>query len=92
LCRLLAENQLLEPFTMQAQPNQGQPLQLTGMYRVAPQKLAALDAAKLKDWVDRNVLGCVYAHLFSFDLFQNLLARRDQLIQQASNAAPSKLN
>ena len=34
--------QLLEPFTMQAVPNEGTPLAMTGMYRVAEQKLAEL--------------------------------------------------
>lgn len=76
MCRLLAESQLLEPFVMQAVPNEGTPLQLTGMFRVSEPKLAALEAAKLKELVEKGVLGRVYTHLVSLDNFQRLLARR----------------
>ena len=76
MCKLLAQHQLLEPFAMQAVPNQGEPLQLTGMYRVAEARLAALDANALKELLQKGVLGRVYAHLMSLDNFQRLLGRR----------------
>ncbi len=76
MCRKLAELQLLEPFVMQAVPNQGSPLQLTGMFRVSEQKLIALDAAALKSLLEAGILGRVYAHLMSLENFQRLLARR----------------
>jgi len=76
MCRLLAQHKLLEPFSMQAVPNGGEPLQLTGMYRVAEEKLAELDGAALKELVQKGVLGRVYAHLMSLDNFRRLLDRR----------------
>lgn len=83
LCKLLAQHQLLEPFTMQAVPNQGEPLQLTGMYRVAEAKLAELDADVIKDMLRKGVLGRVYTHLLSLENFQHLLARRAGLAKNA---------
>ena len=76
MCKLLVQHQLLEPFTMQAVPTEGEPLQLTGMYRVAETKLAELDGATLKDLMQKGVLGRVYAHLLSLENFQRLLSRR----------------
>jgi hypothetical protein len=88
MCKLLAQHQLLEPFTMQAVPNQGEPLQLTGMYRVAEARLAALDANVLQELVQKGVLGRVYAHLISLDNFRRLLDRRTPL---ASRTPQGKL-
>lgn len=94
MCRLLAQHQLLEPFTMQAVPNQGDPLQLAGMYRVAEARLAALDAAVLKDLVQKGALGRIYAHLLSLDNFQRLLGRRAEAAKALAAEKPSgkKLN
>ncbi len=94
MCKLLAQHQLLEPFTMQAVPNQGEPLQLAGMYRVAETKLNELDATALKDLVQKGVLGRVYAHLLSLDNFQRLLGRRAAVTKSAAAEKPSgkKLN
>ena len=75
MCKVLAQHQLLEPFTMRAVPNQGEPLQLTGMYRVAETRLAALDATLLQDLVQKGMLGRIYAHLLSLENFQRLLGR-----------------
>ena len=88
MCKLLAQHQLLEPFTMQAVPNQGEPLQLTGMYRVVETKLAQLDSVVLKDLVQKGVLGRIYTHLLSLDNFQRLLARRPDPDKPASAEKP----
>jgi hypothetical protein len=92
LCKSLAQYQLLEPFTMQAVPDQGEPLQLTGMYRVSEAKLTELDGTALKDLLAKGVLGRIYAHLLSLDNFQRLLGRRAAAIQRAGAEQPSKLN
>ncbi len=92
MCKLLAQHQLLEPFTMQAVPDQGEPLQLTGMYRVAEPKLAELDGGALKELVAKGVLGRIYTHLLSLDNFQRLLGRRATAIQRAGSEQPSRLN
>jgi hypothetical protein len=79
---------------MQATPEQGEPLQLTGMYRVAEAKLSALDAEVLKDMVKKGVLGRIYVHLLSLDNFQRLLGRRMAATQTAAAQKPEqkKLN
>ena len=86
MCKLLAQHQLLEPFTMQATPNNGEPLQLTGMYRVSEEKLAQLDGTVMKDLAAKGVLGRIYAHLISLDNFRRLLDRRAALANRAQQA------
>ena len=86
MCKLLAQHHLLEPFTMQATPNNGEPLQLTGMYRVSEEKLAQLDGAVMKDLAAKGVLGRIYAHLISLDNFRRLLDRRAALANRAQQA------
>jgi hypothetical protein len=76
MCRTIASLQLLEPFTMQAVPNDGEPVALTGMHRVAEQKLAELGADQVKDLVQKGILSRVYAHLISLNNFGRLLDRR----------------
>jgi SapC protein len=76
MCRELGRLQLLETFTVQAVPNQGKPVQMTGMYRVAEQKLAELPADKLKELAQKGILARVYAHLISLANFGKLLDRR----------------
>ena len=90
MCRLLAQHQLLEPFTMQAVPNQGEPIQLTAMFRVSEEKLHQLDPAVLKDLAQKGVLGRVYAHLISLDNFQRLLAHSAALANRAAAKQPVK--
>jgi len=84
MCKTLAQLGLLEPFTMQAVPNQGAPLAMTGMYRVAEQKLAELPGEKLKELAQSGTLSRVYAHLISLGNFGRLLDRR------AAQAAPKQ--
>jgi hypothetical protein len=96
MCKMLAQQNLLEPFTMQAVPNEGEPLQLTGMYRVAETRIAELDGAVLKDFAQKGVLGRIYTHLLSLDNFQRLLARRAEAGKAeklaADKPAAKKLN
>ena len=76
MCKSLAELELLEPFTMQAVPNDGAPVAMTGMYRVAEQKVAELPADKLREMAQNGILSRVYAHLISLANFGRLLDRR----------------
>ena len=94
MSKLLAQHQLLEPFTMQAVPNQGDPLQLTGMFRVSEARLGELDGAVLKELVRKGALGRIYAHLLSLENFQRLLGRRAAASQALAAGKPSakKLN
>lgn len=79
MCRELARLQLLETFTVQAVPNQGTPLAMTGLYRVAEQKLAELPPDKLRELAQKGILSRVYAHLISLANFGRLLDRRAAL-------------
>lgn len=81
MCRTIVELGLLEAFTLQATPNQGQPLSLSGMYRVQEQKLADLPADKLKELVQTGILPRLYAHLMSMSNFARLLTRRAAGVQ-----------
>lgn len=76
MCKILVELNLLEPFTMQAKPEQGEGISLAGMYRVVEAKLPELAADKLKELVQNGVLPRIYAHLMSMSNFTKLLARR----------------
>lgn len=77
MCGILADYGLLEPFTMQAKLNSGgDPMNMTGMFRVAEAKIEHLNAAQLKNLVKKGVMGRIYAHLLSLDNFARLLDRR----------------
>jgi hypothetical protein len=76
MCGALAGLGVLETFTMQAVPNAGAPLAMTGMYRVAEQKLNDLPAEKLRELAQTGVLARVYCHLLSLANFARLLDRR----------------
>src|SRR6185295_15729686 len=89
MTRTLASLGLLETFTMQAVPNEGEPLAMTGMYRVAEQKLTELAPDTLKDLVQKGILARVYAHLISLGNFGRLLDRRAAAAKSAG-AAPAR--
>jgi len=76
MCRELGRHELLETFTLQAVPNEGLPLAMTGMYRVSEQKLAERAPDDLKSLLQKGVLARVYAHLISLANFGRLLDRR----------------
>lgn len=76
LCKVIIELGLLEPFNMQAKPNEGEPFTLSGMFRVVEQKVNDLPADKLKELVGNGVLPRLYAHLMSMSNFNRLLSRR----------------
>ena len=77
MCGILADYGLLEPFTMQAKLNKGgDPLAMTGMFRVAEAKIEHLNASQLKNLVKKGILSCIYAHLLSLDNFARLLDRK----------------
>jgi hypothetical protein len=66
---------------------------MTGMYRVAEQKLGALAPEKLKELTQQGILARVYAHLISLANFGRLLDRRAGLAKAAAPAQdPKKLN
>jgi hypothetical protein len=76
MCKVIIELGLLEPFNMQAKPNEGAPFTLSGMFRAVEQKINDLPADKLQELVKNGVLPRVYAHLMSMSNFTRLLARR----------------
>jgi len=86
MSRTLAALGLLETFAMQAVPNEGAPLSMTGMHRVAEQKLAGLAPEKLKELTQNGILARVYAHLISLSNFGRLLDRRAGVKPAAARA------
>jgi hypothetical protein len=83
MCAILADYQLLEPFTMQATPNGGAPMNLSGMFRVQESKLEHLNAAQHKNLYKKGMVGRIYAHLLSLANFGRLLNRRAQMPKAA---------
>lgn len=73
---IIADYGLLEPFALQAQPNVGAAMSLSGMYRVDEKKIAFLNAAQHKNLIQKGVMGRIYAHLISLDNFARLLDRK----------------
>ena len=75
---------------MQAVPNEGSPLVMTGMYRVAEHKLVALAPEKLKELTQQGILARVYAHLISLSNFGRLLDRRGGSAKPANGGTPAR--
>jgi hypothetical protein len=75
LCQLIAELELLEPFTMKAEVD-GFTMQLEGMHRVTRAALEALPAEQLRRLMSAGALEKIYSHLLSLDNFRRLLNRR----------------
>lgn len=76
MCGTLQSLGLFEPFTVQAVPKGGTPLAMTGVHRIAEQKLAEVSSKDLKKLMQKGVLARVYAHILSQLNFQRLLDRR----------------
>lgn len=76
LCAILADYALYEPFTLQATPAGGSPVQLTGMHRVDEKRIEHLNASQFKNLAKKGILGRIYAHLLSLENFARLLERR----------------
>ena len=85
----LAGMGLIEPFTMQAQPNQGPPLALSGMGRVSEQKLSSLEPERLYELQQRTYLAPIYSHIASLENFQRLLDRRASFAGRGVTGAAS---
>ena len=92
LARAVSSVGLLQPFSMQAQPNDGPPLALSGMARIDEQKLAELDTEKLRELMQRGYLARIYAHIASLDNFQRLLDRRASSAARPAAIAQSQPN
>ena len=77
-CAILHDYALLEPFSMQATPKEGNAgaVQLTGMHRVSEAKLNELNVQQLKNLMRKGILARAYLHLVSLENFARLLERR----------------
>ena len=77
MCGILVDYGLLEPFTVQAKfSTGGDPMNLTGMHRVAEARIEHLNASQLKNLAKKGILSRAYAHLLSLDNFARLLDRK----------------
>lgn len=87
MCSTLRDFGLLAPFTMQAVPNQGAAIQLSGMHRVEEPKLESLTADQLRTLIKKGIMGRIYLHLASLDNFARLLERNVGRAGATSEAA-----
>jgi hypothetical protein len=79
MCSILGDYGLFEPFTMQAtlaKERGGGALQITGMHRVAENRLENLNANQIKNLMRKGILARVYLHLASLANFARLLDRK----------------
>jgi hypothetical protein len=76
LCAILADYALLQPFSMQANLQQGGQMQLTGMHRVEEARIAHLNVNQFKNLAKKGILGRIYAHLLSLENFARLVQRK----------------
>ena len=76
LCDLLAEHQLIVPFTFNAELTTGRKFNLGGMYRVDEEKLAALPQAALQSLIQKGAMRRIYEHISSLETFRRLLERK----------------
>ena len=76
MSRRLAALDLFEEFALQAVPHEGEPVAMTGMYRVSEAKLNDLPEPAFKELGRAGILARVYAHLISLANFGRLLDRR----------------
>lgn len=89
LSRKLATLDVFEEFAMQAVPHQGEPLALSGLYRVSETKLNDLPDTVFKELAQAGILARVYAHLISLTNFGRLLDRRATRTSAAAAGAQS---
>lgn len=66
---------LFEVFEAQAFHTSGQRYHMTNMYRINEKKLKKLTAKIMREFMDKNYMYFIYAHLMSLDNFQQLLDR-----------------
>lgn len=69
----LATLDLLEPFEAHVHPSQSEPLRLSGMQRVAENRLRELTGEQLAGLMQQGYMSCIYAHLFSLRNFAELM-------------------
>jgi hypothetical protein len=81
LCTILGDYALLEPFSLQAKPVKGAPVQLAGMHRIDEKKIEHLNISQFKNLAKKGILGRLYAHLLSLENFARLLERRAGPVQ-----------
>ncbi len=81
LCTILGDYALLEPFSLQAKPAKGGPVQLAGMHRIDEKKIEHLNISEFKNLAKKGILGRLYAHLLSLENFARLLERRSAQAQ-----------
>jgi hypothetical protein len=86
MSRKLAALDLFEEFALQAVPHQGEPVAMTGMYRVSEAKLNELPEPAFKELGRTGILARVYAHLISLANFGRLLDRRATRAASATTA------
>lgn len=77
MCAILADYGLFEPFTLQAVPEGGEPLNLAGLYRVEERRLEQLNASQHRTLFRKGLMGRIYAHLLSLENFARLLGRKN---------------
>jgi hypothetical protein len=80
LIEQLLKYDLIEPFTLDIELNDGSKNQLTGFYTLAEDKLQNLPANVIAEFMQSGMLHGIYMTIASFSNFSNLIARKNKLI------------
>lgn len=88
----LAQAQLLQPRSIEYMlAGDAQKQTLGGFQVVDEERLRALPAETLQQWLQRGWLGLIYAHLLSLNQVQRLALRLDQRVADAAAAVPPEV-
>ncbi len=75
----LLEYELLEPFVVDIELDDGSQNRLAGFYTIHEERLAALDSAAIERLHKANYLQAIYMQLASLSNFRNLIDRKNRL-------------
>lgn len=78
---MLTELELVEPFTLDVQLDDGTEGRLAGLYTIAEEKLYSLDEANLGRLQKSDMLMPIYMSVASLSQFRSLIERRNRLVQ-----------
>ena len=83
-CEIIAEFDLLEPFSIKAQSASGKQMEFDGMHRINQKALSNLDSKKFLALRDHNSLELIYGHFFSLICIERLVAVNSRQGQASS--------
>ncbi len=85
-CKSLAEAGVVEPWAMEINTGEAEPVKIQGLQRISQSALNAIDADTLLSLRDSFGLYVAHGHLFSLQQIRQLITRVEQIGQELSRA------